>query len=101
MEHIELIFSLESELTFLSICSIRNRSRKCDIVQKPPQLIYNSPKKIRPDVQRALADGEIQALLAELRSNPARGQQRLSNLKPASKANVEVLIRNGLLQFQR
>ena len=35
MEHIELICSLESKLTLMSICSIRIRSRKRDIIQKP------------------------------------------------------------------
>ena len=39
MEHIELICSLESRLTFFSTCSIRIRSRNEDIVEKPVQLI--------------------------------------------------------------
>ena len=38
MEHIELICSLESGLTLISICSIRIHSRKGDIVEKPQLL---------------------------------------------------------------
>ena len=34
MEHIQLIGSLESELYFVSICSIRIRSRILDIIEK-------------------------------------------------------------------
>ena len=38
IEQIELICSLQSRLTFLSICSIRIRSRNRDIFKKPLQL---------------------------------------------------------------
>ena len=38
MKHIDWICSLESKLFFISICSIRTRSRNRDIVEKP-QLI--------------------------------------------------------------
>ena len=39
MEHIKLICSLESRLTFFSICSIRVPSRNRDIIEKPVQLM--------------------------------------------------------------
>jgi len=55
----------------------------------------------RPEVARALADPEIQRLLNELRNDPNRAQQKLSRLKPAAKAHIDVLVRNGLLQIQR
>ena len=41
MEHILPICSLESELHFINICSVRNPSRNRDIVEKPVQLIWN------------------------------------------------------------
>ena len=43
MEFIELICSLESELTFISTCSIRIHSRKWNIFEKLEQLISNPP----------------------------------------------------------
>ena len=41
MEHIEKICSLGSRLFFISICSIRIRSRKLDIFEKPLRYISN------------------------------------------------------------
>ena len=41
IERIELVCSLECDLTFISICSVRIRSRKRDIFEKPLQHISN------------------------------------------------------------
>ena len=41
MENIELVCSLGFELTLISICSIRNRSRKWDVFEKPLQRNFN------------------------------------------------------------
>ena len=45
MEDIEKICSLESTLLFISICSVRIRSRKEDIFEKPLQLNSNPSVK--------------------------------------------------------
>ena len=41
MEQIKLMFSLKSELTSMSICSIRTRSRDWDTFEKSLQLNFN------------------------------------------------------------
>ena len=41
MEHKDINYSLDSKLQIVSICSIRIRSRKLDMVEKPEQLIFN------------------------------------------------------------
>jgi len=54
----------------------------------------------RPEVKRALTDPEIQKLIHELKSQPQEASKRLSRLNPSSRSNIDVLVRNGLLQFQ-
>ena len=46
MEHIEMVCSLEFELFFISICSIRIRSRKRDIFKIPHQLNSNPSENV-------------------------------------------------------
>jgi len=68
--------------------------------RKSPEDIKMQSILERPEVKEAISNPVIVELFNELRTNPARAQQKLSSLDPRSKSHIDILIRNGLLQMQ-
>jgi len=68
--------------------------------RKSPEDIKMQSILERPEVKEAISNPVIVELFNELRTNPARAQQKLSSLDPRSRSHIDILIRNGLLQMQ-
>jgi len=54
----------------------------------------------RPAVKDAVSNPEVAKLIHLLRSDPNAGQRHLQNLNSKTKKDVQILVENGILNFQ-